>query len=539
VMNADGSGQTRLTNNAASDTKPSWSPDGHRILFQSDRDGNSEVYVMNGDGSGQTNLTNNPHSDGSAVWSPDGTKILFVTDRDVDQEVYVMDANGGNPTNLTNNPTADFDPDWPPDGSKILFIRRTDPTSLPADEVYVMPSGGGTAQRFTTEGGGLRFCSKPVWSPDGSKVVYGLRYLTYNIEDITGDTHEIVSRNSDGTGRTVLSDVTPHVFNDDYLGSWQPRPHVVNAIGGDGQLFGLDRFGQVWRYGGSDNTWTALSGWGVQLVVASTGDSDPVNDVVFLRASDNRIWEWNQSGWSFTGGWLPGLVAGDNQLFGVGFDGQVWQFNIVSGWTKSGGYGASIDVGNVGDANPSNDIVFLLSADSRLWTWDQHAWKFTGGWLPSVTAGDNQAFAIGYDGQLWRYRVAGANAGWTKSGGWGAAITLANTGDGDPSNDIVFLHSVDQRVWMWTQNTWTFTGGWLKSLTGADNQLFGLDGSGRVYRYRASGAGAGWTFLDAYGVDLAVGSSGNEQPDDDLVFLTASSGALWVRSQSGWTNTGQ
>ena len=58
-MNADGTGQTRLTNNAAFDIEPAWSPDGTKIAFASDRDGNVEIYVMNADGTGQTRLTNN------------------------------------------------------------------------------------------------------------------------------------------------------------------------------------------------------------------------------------------------------------------------------------------------------------------------------------------------------------------------------------------------------------------------------------------------------------------------------------------------
>ncbi|MDT7947456.1 MAG: hypothetical protein RQ897_03795 [Thermoflexus sp.] len=70
VMNADGSGQTNLTNNPAEGWRPAWSPDGRHIAFTSYRDGNGEIYVMNADGSGQTNLTNNPAEDGIPAWSP-------------------------------------------------------------------------------------------------------------------------------------------------------------------------------------------------------------------------------------------------------------------------------------------------------------------------------------------------------------------------------------------------------------------------------------------------------------------------------------
>jgi TolB protein len=78
-MNADGSGQTNLTNNAAEDSRPAWSPDGSRIAFTSDRDDgddevcvmcDDEVYVMNADGTDPRNLTNNPAGDTQPVWSP-------------------------------------------------------------------------------------------------------------------------------------------------------------------------------------------------------------------------------------------------------------------------------------------------------------------------------------------------------------------------------------------------------------------------------------------------------------------------------------
>jgi len=77
-----------------------------KIAFHSDRDGNLEIYVMDADGSGQTNLTNNPALDFTPAWSSDGSKIAFVSDRDGNSEVYVMDAIGSGQTNLTNNPAA-------------------------------------------------------------------------------------------------------------------------------------------------------------------------------------------------------------------------------------------------------------------------------------------------------------------------------------------------------------------------------------------------------------------------------------------------
>ena len=77
-----------------------------KIAFISNRDGNDEIYVMNADGSNQTRLTNNPAMIRPS-FSPDGSKIAFVSNRDGNYEIYVMNADGSNQTRLTNNPATD------------------------------------------------------------------------------------------------------------------------------------------------------------------------------------------------------------------------------------------------------------------------------------------------------------------------------------------------------------------------------------------------------------------------------------------------
>ncbi|MEJ7660473.1 MAG: hypothetical protein WKG07_13090 [Hymenobacter sp.] len=123
-MNPDGTGQTRLTTDAASDVFPAYSPDGTKILFRSFRDGNAEVYAMNSDGTGQANLTNNSGYDApqTGSWSPGGTKIAFNTNRDGRFQVYVMNANGFGQMNLTNSASVDGNPPGRPTALRLPFI---------------------------------------------------------------------------------------------------------------------------------------------------------------------------------------------------------------------------------------------------------------------------------------------------------------------------------------------------------------------------------------------------------------------------------
>ena len=168
VMDADGTSPTRLTQDASDARSPSWSPDGGRIAFMSNRDGNGEIYVMAADGTSLTNLTQNAAAAWSPTWSPDGEHIAFVSNRDGNEfrEIYVMAADGTSLTNLTQNAATDWSPTWSPDGEHIAFMSDRDGDDY---EIYVMDANGSNPTSLTQDAGDVRSLA---WSPDGARIAF-------------------------------------------------------------------------------------------------------------------------------------------------------------------------------------------------------------------------------------------------------------------------------------------------------------------------------------------------------------------------------
>ncbi|MEP7199616.1 MAG: DUF5050 domain-containing protein, partial [Chloroflexota bacterium] len=165
VAGPDGIDPTPLTNGLADDQWPSWSPDGSKIAFTSNRDGHYEVYVMNADGSEQTRLTRTNLHSWSPSWSPDGKKIVFSTSRDRNWEVYVMNADGSNPTRLTDDPAEDHAAVWSPDGRVIAFASKRTGNY----DIYLMNPDGSAPNRVTQTSANN---FSPTWSPDSRRIAF-------------------------------------------------------------------------------------------------------------------------------------------------------------------------------------------------------------------------------------------------------------------------------------------------------------------------------------------------------------------------------
>jgi Tol biopolymer transport system component len=169
VRNADGSGSaTRLTDNGSNDRHPNWSPDGTRIAYTSTAGGDQEIRVMNAsDGSDTEDLTDNTVDDRQPNWRPDGARIAFASDRGRggDLDIWVMDADGSDADQITNSTGEDNMPSWSPNGTKIAFVTRRGGNY----DVWVMDADGTDAGQLTTDPADDR---DPAWSPDGTKIAF-------------------------------------------------------------------------------------------------------------------------------------------------------------------------------------------------------------------------------------------------------------------------------------------------------------------------------------------------------------------------------
>ncbi|MFN8674552.1 MAG: hypothetical protein U0457_21030 [Candidatus Sericytochromatia bacterium] len=209
-MNEDGSNQTRLTFTPdIYEYNAKWSPNKDKVLFVGENytTGDEEVYVMNADGSNLINLTNNPNEDDYApVWSYDGSKIIYTSEINTKSEIFIMDANGNNKQNITNIPlTRDREPSVSPNGDKIVFRSDRDGNN----EIYSMNLDGSNLVNLTQDSASND--TEPKWSPDGNNIIF----LSNKANTASTNTN-IWIMNPDGTNKRQIT------FQNDNNAIWSP-----------------------------------------------------------------------------------------------------------------------------------------------------------------------------------------------------------------------------------------------------------------------------------------------------------------------------
>lgn len=163
------------------------------ILFQTNREGDWEIYVMNPDGTNPTNISRNTADDVAPDWSPDGTRIAFCRWVGNERHIYAMDADGANAKRLTAGTGWQQNPDWAPDGTWIAFDN-----SAPSEktQLYLVRPDGTLVEKLSR---GTRAESFPAWSPDGLGVAFtspgdGTNEDVYLMELSTGEIYRVTEQ---------------------------------------------------------------------------------------------------------------------------------------------------------------------------------------------------------------------------------------------------------------------------------------------------------------------------------------------------------
>jgi len=156
VVGENGGAPRRLTTSPGIDTDPSYSPDGSKIVFESDRSGSQQLYVMNADGSNERRITFTTARYSSPEWSPDGKLIAFTWRAGDTRRIAIINPDGTGEKVITSGP-GDEAPSWAASSRELVF-QRTDSSGRPS--IYRVSLDGSAPRKMTIPQDG----SDPNWS---------------------------------------------------------------------------------------------------------------------------------------------------------------------------------------------------------------------------------------------------------------------------------------------------------------------------------------------------------------------------------------
>jgi len=291
TMDADGSNQVNITNMPGTQRNAVPSPDGSHVSYDSFI-GNWDVIVDLEDGGNPINISNHPTEDIWKMWSPDGERLVFRTFRDGNYELYVVGKDGSNLVNISNNAGIDTVPAmWSPDGSRIVFVSARDGNQ----ELYVVDSDGSNLTNLTNNAGEDFW---PVWSPDGSKLAF---------TSTRDGNFEIYVMDENGTNLVNVSnaaafdqypawspDSSKLVFTSPRNGSW--NIYMVNADGSGLKMVSDNAAMDLYPFWSPDSTTIGFASarggdWDVYIVDPNSGE--PATNLTKSAGYDLAV----QTGW--------------------------------------------------------------------------------------------------------------------------------------------------------------------------------------------------------------------------------------------------
>ncbi len=217
IVRADGTGLRRITRSPATDIWPSFAPDGRRIAFSSNRSGRAHIYTIRFDGTHLRQITSGLQDEDTPAWSPRGDELAYTSITGLVGDLVVKNLRTGDVRTLYDPSSAEaYAPSWSPDGARIAFTIASGGCTLDDFNHFSIGivNADGTGGRFSDSSAWSD--SRPVWSPDGKKLVFVRRKESCD----SFLPPDIWVMHADFTNRFQVTN-TP-VWEDDP--SWQPRP---------------------------------------------------------------------------------------------------------------------------------------------------------------------------------------------------------------------------------------------------------------------------------------------------------------------------
>jgi Tol biopolymer transport system component len=188
----------RLTKSQSNNTTPMYGPDARTIVFQSDRNGNIDLFTIDDATGAERQITSSPSDDVNPFYSPDLKWLVFQSNRNNNWDIFILNTETGNEYQLTSSSANETFPAWSPNGAQIAFISDENGGT----DLYIIDVSGTNLKRITSDGKTIN----AVWSPEGNRIAYqserngNLDIYSYDL--LTGKEYRVTDFDGPDSGPT-------------------------------------------------------------------------------------------------------------------------------------------------------------------------------------------------------------------------------------------------------------------------------------------------------------------------------------------------